>query len=393
VMEFSGASLMGAKVTGTISKGIVDPLVFEGEPTMFMLGMFSALVSASIWLLVATYFKLPVSTTHSIVGGVIGFTALAKGLDVLDWSQIAFIASSWVVSPILGGIIAYMLFFVINQFVLSSKTPLKQCYRFQPFLYGGCIAFMAMFLVYETIPNLDVKVPFYVYIIIPASLFLLVGLLVYYFWVPYLVSHEKDPLEDWELLAQTKEEPGTVMDSTSHTYELRLINKTFMPLQVLTSCLVAFAHGANDVANAAGPFAAILSVYNNGDVGEEVTTPIYLLIIGGVAIVVGLSTFGYRVLQTMGEKITHLDPPRGFSAEFSGSFTVLFASILGLPISTTHTLVGAISGVGLVKGLKSVNPTVIRNIFLSWMVTIPAGVLVSMAVFASLRPFLPDESY
>jgi len=250
---------------------------------------------------------------------------------------------------------------------------------------------MGVFLVYETFPNLGIKVPFWVeYIIIPFSLLAIVGTAVYFIWLPYLIRHEQDPVENLHLMK--KEEEGSLVTSASHIHERMLIDKTFMPLQVLTSCLVAFAHGANDVANAVGPFAAILSVYQEHKVTKEVNSPAYLLVVGGVGIVLGLSTFGYRVLQTMGEKITHLDPPRGFSAEFAGSFTVLFASILGLPISTTHTLVGAISGVGIVKGLGNVNPKIIRNIFISWMVTIPAGVLVSMAIFAALRPLLPNEN-
>jgi len=386
VMEFAGASLMGAKVTDTISKGIVDPMEFQDTPTLFMLGMFSALLSASIWLLVATYFKLPVSTTHSIVGGVIGFTVLEKGASVLNWEKIIFIASSWVVSPFLGGIIAFIVFYGLNRFILQTTNPVEQCYKWQPFLYGGCISIMGLFFVYETFPNLF-DVPFYVYIVVPFGLFLIVAALVFFVLVPYLIRHEEDPVDNLELLAPKKDAETSLL-STNMLQDRLIVYKTFMPLQVLTSCLVAFAHGANDVANAVGPFAAIISIYKNGAVTAEVDSPPWLLVAGGAGIVLGLSTFGYRVLQTMGEKITHLDPPRGFAAEFSGAFTVLFASILGLPISTTHTLVGAISGVGLVKGLKNVNPKIIRNIFLSWIVTIPAGVLLSMATFAALRPLL-----
>jgi len=388
-MEFVGASLMGSRVTNTISKGIVDPMVFQDEPTLFMLGMFSALLAASIWLLVATYFKLPVSTTHSIVGGVIGFTILDKGFDVLNWKQIIFIASSWVVSPILGSIIAFSLYYVLNRFVLRSRTPVEQCYKAQPLLYGVTIAIMGLFLVYETFPS-SWSIPIYAYVVIPIGLFIIVASVVYFFLVPFLMQIEEDLIENSEPLVPKgipEDEDGS-WASTNMVLDRMLIYKIFMPLQVLTSGLVAFAHGANDVANAVGPFAAIMSIYEDGQITAKVSAPFWLLIIGGVGIVIGLTTFGYRVLQTMGEKITHLDPPRGFSAEFAGAFTVLFASILGIPISTTHTLVGAISGVGLVKGLKNVNPKIIRNIFLSWMVTIPAGVFLSMGTFAALRPLV-----
>jgi PiT family inorganic phosphate transporter len=386
ICEFSGASLMGAKVTGTISKGIVDPQEFADNPDLFMAGMLSSLVGSSVWLLLATYFKLPVSTTHSIVGGIIGFTILEKGAHTLNWSKIAFIASSWIVSPLLGGIIAFILYYIVNRFILERKNALHWCYKFQPFLYGICAGFMGAFLVYETIPNLSKDIPLYVYIVVPVGLFIVVALLVKYFLVPYLIEHEQDAIESLAMM-DAKDEAGSIMSTNSH-FEQILVFKTFMPLQVLTSCLVAFAHGANDVANAVGPFTAILSVYQNHRVPDKVTTPHWVLLAGGVAIVLGLATLGYRVLYTMGEKITRLNPPRGFSAEFAGSFTVMFASIVGSPISTTHTLVGAISGVGLVKGFDQVNTKIIRNIVLSWIVTIPAGMLLSMGTFAVLRIYV-----
>eukprot|EP00026_Physarum_polycephalum_P007728 Phypoly_transcript_07793.p1 GENE.Phypoly_transcript_07793~~Phypoly_transcript_07793.p1 ORF type:complete len:415 (+),score=36.25 Phypoly_transcript_07793:39-1247(+) len=298
VMEFSGASLMGAKVTDTISKGIVEPKEFEGEPELFIAGMLSALVGSTSWLLLATWFKLPVSTTHSIVGGIIGFTVLEKGVRALNWQKIAFVASAWLVSPLMGGLIAFSLYFIINRFILARKNPLYWCYKLQPFLYGGCVAFMAAFLIYETLPNWGNNVvPFYVYIVIPIFLFFTVAVLVKYYLVPYLILHEQDAMENLAIMEANQDgEASASMMSTNSHFEHVLVFKTFMPLQVLTSALVAFAHGANDVSNAVGPFSAILSTYQNHKVPEESETKFWVLIAGGVAIVLGLATLGYRVL-------------------------------------------------------------------------------------------------
>ncbi|KAF0190609.1 MAG: inorganic phosphate transporter PiT family [Gammaproteobacteria bacterium] len=359
VFEFAGAFLAGGEVTATIRSGIVDSALFVDMPEVLIYGMLASLLAAGIWLLFASYFGWPVSTTHSIVGAIVGFGAVGVGMDAVHWSKIGEIVMSWVVSPLIAGVIAYLLFMSVQRIILDTPNPLESARRYVPvyiFIVGFIVALVTMFKglshIGLTLSNAE-----------SYGIAVAIGLAVMVWGIVVIRRIKIDVNADRE-------------------FHFANVERVFAVLMMVTACTMAFAHGSNDVANAVGPVAAIFSIVDSGGVvGQQAPTPPWILLLGGAGIVLGLAMYGRRVIETIGSGITELTPSRGFAATLAAAITVVFASATGLPISTTHTLVGAILGVGMARGIAALNLRIVRMIFLSWIVTLPAGALLSIAFF------------
>ena len=362
VFEFAGAFLVGGHVTETVRKGIVSTEVFQGSPEIFVLGMLSALIAAGVWLNLATYLGLPVSTTHSIIGSIVGFGLLVGGVSAIHWGRLFSVVMSWIISPLCGGLVGWATFTFIKRTVLTSWNPVRAARKIVPILIFPVATILVLSMLYKGLKNLKLDVPFNQALVIA----LLVGVLAH-FAMKLILAHK------------LKDIPRKRSDAFVQ------VEKIFAYLQIGTACYVAFAHGANDVANAIGPFAAIVSVFKSGDLAMKVPVPLWVLALGGAGIVVGLGTWGYKVIETIGKKITSMTPSRGFSAEFATATTVLVCSKLGLPVSTSHTLVGSVIGVGLARGMAALNLGVIRSIVNSWIITIPAAGVLTIMIFLVLK--------
>lgn len=363
VFEFCGAYLAGGEVTETIKSGIVDANMIS--PELMVLGMMSALLAAGTWLMIASTRGWPVSTTHSIVGAVIGFAAVGVSVDAVHWGGVGPIVASWVVTPMLAGIISFGLFTSVQKLIIDTDNPFKNAKRFVPmymFITGFMISLMTMTKGLKHV-GLDLS---------PGEGLLLsvgIGVAVMLLGIALLSRVHVD-------------------EEADKAFHFSSVEKVFAILMIFTACAMAFAHGSNDVANAVGPLAAIVEVIQSGGdiaVGAKATVPGWILLLGAIGIVVGLATYGYKVIATIGKEITELTPSRGFAAELAAATTVVSASGLGLPVSTTHTLVGAILGVGLARGIGALNLGMIGKIFLSWIVTLPVGALLSIIFFLILR--------
>ena len=370
VFEFAGAYLAGGEVTSTIRKGIIDSGVVASNPDLLVFGMMSALLSAGTWLLIASYFGWPVSTTHSIVGAIVGFAAIGIGFDVVEWPKVGSIAASWVVSPLLAGTIAFILFQSVRKLILESSDPFKNAKKYVP-LYMFLAAFVISMVTF--VKGLKhVGLSFSTQESLALSFIFAIVISLIGAWVLRTIDN------------QEKERNGTIFNG---------IERIFAVLMVFTACAMAFAHGSNDVANAIGPLAAIVSVIQSGgEVAAKSIVPAWVLLLGASGIVVGLSMLGYRVMMTVGRSITELTPSRGFAAELAAAGTVVVASGTGLPISTTHTLVGAVLGVGIARGgLEALNLKVVSKIILSWLVTLPVGAILSIIFFYMIRAIFLGE--
>ncbi len=367
VFEFSGAFLVGAPVASTISGGIVSVEAFRTavpDPMLLGIGMMAAVLGASVWLNVATYFGQPVSTTHAIIGGVIGFATISAGPACVKWGTMGWIAASWVVSPLVGGVMAFAIYrWGIRRFILESRHPVYKALIGMPLAIGVLVGIVAFSIVYKGLPklHLDLRLPWALAVAAAAGL------------VTCL------------LLA-------ALLSKRRHRHGVRLadryvvVERWFGLMQVATASYMAFAHGANDVANAVGPLATAVATFRDQVVtGKEVGVPTWLLAFGGVGIVIGLATYGYKVMEAIGRKITEITPTRGFSAQMATATTVLVFSKLGMPISTTFVIVGAVMGVGFARGFGAIDLKVIRRIFGSWVVTIPAAAIFSAVFYWILR--------
>ena len=356
--EFAGAFLAGSHVTDTIRKGMVDPSVFSNSPEVLMLGMLSAMLAAAVWLQAATHWGLPVSTTHSIVGAVVGFALVAAGADGINWSKVWQIVASWVISPVMGGVISYTVFIFVRNRILDSSAPIRAVKKNAPYLIFVLFAVLTLSMVYKGLKNLKMDLSIYEALgvaIVVGGISAAIGRIL----INRVKSDSQSPLGK----------------------ELSVVESVFRRLQIITACYMAFAHGANDVANAIGPLAAIFSIIKTRAVSMTVEVPIWILALGGAGIVIGLATWGYKIIETVGKKITELTPSRGFSAEFGAATTVLVCSKMGMPISTTHTLVGSIIGVGMARGMASLNMRVVRSIAYSWIITLPVAAVLSIIFY------------
>jgi len=379
ICEFAGAVLVGSHVTETVRKGIVNPVAITNVPglmegdaaTIFILGMTAALLSAAFWLHFSTKIGMPVSTTHSIVGAVAGFGIVAAGWSSVSWGKMTQIVLSWFISPIAGGLIAYIIFQFISKFILGQRKPAKAAIRFTPIIVFFLFFTVILATIFKGLKNVIGSIPW-----LTENVSFVIALV---FGLAAAVVSRK-------LLERRLKDKSKL----PLAQQLELIEKIYAPLVVISSCSVAFAHGANDVANAVGPLAAIVNILQQGSVEMKVGIPFWILALGGAGIVFGLSTYGYKVMHTVGTEITEITPSRGVAADIAATFTVLVCTRMKLPISTTHTLVGAILGIGLARGLAGINSQITRKIFGSWLLTVPAAAIVAILLYLVEHYFFFD---
>ena len=363
IFEFAGAFIAGGNVTSTIRKGIVDPSSLVDQPEILVFGMLAALLAAAVWLMVASWRGWPVSTTHSIVGALIGFAIAGIGMDAVQWGKVGQIAASWVISPALGGFLAFLLMMSIRKVILNTEHPFESAKRWGPayvFLVGFIISLVTMF---KGLKHLKLELT-------TSESF--IGAVIFGLILAFI---------SWILMRKIQ-----VDKEADRDYHFASVEKIFVPMMVFTACAMAFAHGSNDVANGIGPLAAVVSIIKSGgDVAQKAELPLWILIMGGTGIVLGLATLGYKVMQTIGTRITQLTPSRGFCATLAAASTVVLASRIGLPVSTTHIAVGAVIGVGLARGVGAIDLRVIGGIVVSWLVTLPVGGILAALFFFTLK--------
>ncbi|KAK1419984.1 hypothetical protein QVD17_29464 [Tagetes erecta] len=385
VLEFSGALLMGGHVTSTMQKGILVANVFQGKDSLLFVGLLSSLAAAGTWLQVASFYGWPVSTTHCIVGSMVGFGLVYGGPGAVFWSSLARVTSSWVISPVIGAAVSFLVYKCIRRFVYSAPNPGEAAAAAAPIAVfaGVTLITFAAFPLSNKLPIAVAQAlgcgtlgAFLVNNIIRKQL----GHLLAKAKSAHHEPHDESTPKSLGFLSDIAGPTGT---------QLEIVYGVFGYMQVLSACFMSFAHGGNDVSNAIGPLAAALSILQGGATGGEIVIPLDVLAWGGFGIVAGLMMWGYRVIATIGKKITELTPTRGFAAEFAAASVVLFASKLGLPISATHTLVGAVMGVGFARGLNSVRAETVREIVTSWVVTIPVGAVFAVVYTWILTKFLP----
>lgn len=363
IFEFAGAFIAGGNVTATIRKGIIDPSSVVNQPEILVFGMLAALLAAAIWLMIASSRGWPVSTTHTIVGAVIGFAVVGIGVDAVQWGKVAEIAASWVVSPLLGGIIAFLLMMSIRKLILNTENPFQSARRWGPgyiFLVGFTISLVTLF---KGLSHLNIEMTVAMSFLVAVVFGLVLAAV------------------GWALINRVHVDPAADRD-----FHFASVEKVFTPMMIFTACAMAFAHGSNDVANGIGPLAAVISiVQSGGEVTQKAALPLWILVLGGTGIVVGLATMGYRVMKTIGSGITQLTPSRGYCATLAAAATVVLASRTGLPVSTTHIAVGAVIGVGLARGVGAIDLRVIGGIIVSWLVTLPIGGVLAAIFFFTLK--------
>jgi len=419
ILEFSGAFFVGSHVSETVRKGIIDSQSFINQPVLLVYGMLAAMLAAAAWLQFASYYGWPISTTHSIVGAIIGFGVVVGGLSAVHWEKVGAIVLSWVISPLLSGTIAFFLFGFIRKQVFDSAKPVLKAKQLTPYLVFFVFSILSLVMVFKGLKNLHLDLPLTQALLIAGSIGL-VAAVVSHFLVKNIQdipdevetlppswslsvgldradknlkkalessSAEMQPeLEDiLERVGRMREEVKQRVESEQEVVTYQKVERIFIYLQILSAGFVAFAHGANDVANAIGPLAAVINIVKTGTVAMKSAVPTWVLALGGIGIIIGLATWGWRVIETVGKRITDLTPTRGFSAEFSAAVTIVLASKLGIPISTTHTLVGAVLGVGLARGLEALDLRTVRDIVISWVVTIPVGAGLTILFFYLFR--------
>ncbi|MGI9513950.1 MAG: inorganic phosphate transporter [Anderseniella sp.] len=363
VFEFGGAALAGGHVTRTIRKGIIDPSSITQNPEILLFGMLAALLAAAVWLMIASSRGWPVSTTHSIVGAVVGFAIAAIGLEAVEWGKISQIVASWVVSPLLGGAISFVLMLSIRRFILNASHPFEAAQRWGPvyvFLVGFIISLVTIF---KGLKHLNIELGGPASFGVAAVIGL--GIAIIGYVLIHRVKVDKQAEKDFHYAS---------------------VEKVFVPMMLFTACGMAFAHGSNDVANGVGPMAAVVGlVQSGGEVAQKSELPLWILMVGGFGIVVGLATYGYKVMRTIGTKITELTPTRAFCATMAAAITVVLASRTGMPVSTTHIAVGGVVGVGMARGIGAIDLRVIGGIVMSWIITLPIGGVLAALFYYTLR--------
>ncbi len=363
IFEFAGAFIAGGQVTKTIRKGIIDPSTITGNPEFLVYGMLAALLAAAIWLMVASARGWPVSTTHTIIGAIVGFAMVGIGLDAVNWGKIGNIVASWLVSPLVGGTIALLLMISIRKLILDTEEPFEKAKLWGPvyvFLVGWIVGLVTLF---KGLKHLKLELTGLQSVVAATVIGIILAII-----GRLLINRVK------------------VDKEAEKDYHYASVEKVFVPLMIFTAAAMAFAHGSNDVANAIGPLAAVVSiVQSGGEVVQKAGLPLWILALGGVGIVVGLATMGYKVMETIGTKITELTPTRGYCATLAAATTVVLASKTGLPVSTTQIAVGAVMGVGLARGVGAIDLRVVGGIILSWFVTLPAGGILAALIFFLLK--------
>lgn len=363
VFEFLGAVLAGGHVTTTIRKGIIDPSSIINEPQILVYGMLASLLAAAVWLMVASAKGWPVSTTHSIVGAIVGFAVVGIGIDAVSWGKITKVVASWIISPLVGGTISFLLVMSVRKLILQTDNPLANAKKYAPayvFLVGFVISLVTLF---KGLKHLKVDLSVGESFLVAAGIGGIASFL------------------GWLLIKRVEFD-----EKSDRKFHFAGVEKVFTPLMLFTACSMAFAHGSNDVANGIGPLAAVFSIVDSGgEVMQKSPLPLWILLLGGGGIVLGLVTLGYKVMLTVGKRITELTPSSGFCAELAAATTVVLASRTGIPVSTTHILVGAVFGIGLARGIGALDLRVVFNIIVSWVVTLPASGFMSAFFFFTLK--------
>ena len=354
ILNIVGAAFLGSHVTNTIRKGIVSTEVLS-DPHLALIGAFSALLAASLWVSFATWKSLPVSTTHSIVGAMIGFGIMAGGFSVINWGKLGAVVLSWVISPIFSLVIAFVMFKIIVKLILSKKDAIVWAFKLAPYFIGITSFVVVLSFLFKTPLGKRFAIDTYSALLIALIMSAIIGFTGLKI-LRYLLANKFNGVEE-----------------------------IFRRIQIGTSCYVALAQGANDVANAIGPLAVIYFLVKTGSVGAKVPVPLFLLLFGGIGIALGIAMAGHRVMGTIGTKITTLTNTRGFAVDFAAATTVLIASKLGLPVSTTHAAVGGVFGVGIARGFEAVNFSIVFQIMLYWVLTVPAAAITSMVIFKLLQ--------
>jgi len=363
VFEFLGAVLAGGHVTTTIRKGIIDPSSIINEPQILVYGMLASLLAAAVWLMVASAKGWPVSTTHSIVGAIVGFAVVGIGIDAVSWGKITKVVASWIISPLVGGTISFLLVMSVRKLILQTDNPLANAKKYAPayvFLVGFVISLVTLF---KGLKHLKIDLSVGESFLVAAGIGGIASFL------------------GWLLIKRVKFD-----EKADQKFHFASVEKVFTPLMLFTACSMAFAHGSNDVANGIGPLAAVFSIVDSGgEVMQKSPLPLWILLLGGGGIVLGLVTLGYKVMLTVGKRITELTPSSGFCAELAAATTVVLASRTGIPVSTTHILVGSVFGIGLARGIGALDLRVVFNIIVSWVVTLPASGFMSAFFFFTLK--------
>ena len=363
VFEFLGAVLAGGHVTTTIRKEIIDPSGIVDNPEILIYGMLASLLASAVWLMIASAKGWPVSTTHSIVGALVGFALVGIGPEAVYWTKITSVVLSWIVSPLVGGTISFLLVMSTRKLIFNTDNPLKNAKKYAPayiFLVGFIISLVTIF---QGLTHLHIDLTTTQSFLLAVCFGLFTAFLGWYF--VHNIKEDRQANKDFNFAS---------------------VEKVFTPMMLFTACSMAFAHGSNDVANGIGPVAAVVSIVSSGgEVMQKSALPLWILLMGGGGIVLGLITLGYKVMQTIGKKITELTPSRGFCAELAAAITVVIASRTGMPISTTHVLVGAVMGVGLARGVGALDLRVVLNILISWLITLPVGAGLAMLFFFTLK--------
>jgi PiT family inorganic phosphate transporter len=358
VLNIVGAVFIGSHVTNTIRKGIVSTDILS-DPHVALVGALSALLAAALWVSFATWKALPVSTTHSIVGSMIGFGIVAGGFSVIQWGKLGAVVLSWIISPVFAMAIGFFMFKIIVKFILSKEESARRALKLSPLFIGLAVFVVVLSFLFKTPLGKKLALEWYQALAAAVVFAGLCGLGGYGLMRRILIRHMEDGAEE-----------------------------IFRKIQIGTSCYVALAQGANDVANAIGPLAVIYFLVKTGTVGAKVPVPVFLLLFGGIGIACGIGMAGHRVMDTIGKKITTLTNTRGFAVDFAAATTVMVASKLGLPVSTTHAAVGGVMGVGMARGMEAVNFRIIMKIVIFWVLTVPAAAATSMGIFMLLRIWL-----
>ena len=363
IFEAAGAYLAGGEVTETIKSGIIDTTQFINQPEVLVFGMMAALFASGAWLLIASKMGWPVSTTHSIIGAVVGFSCVTAGFHSVDWSNIKNIVGSWFITPVIAGLLAYAIFISTQKLIFDTESPLKNAQKYGPYYMGLTIFILCIVTLTKGLKHVGLN--------LTGTENILLSLIISLFGIVYCYFYFRSSKFKFKML-----EGGAFSG----------VEKVFSILMLMTACAMAFAHGSNDVANAIGPLSAVVAIIeSDGQIINDAPLAWWILPLGASGIMVGLIVMGYKVMATIGTGITDLTPSRGFAAQFATAMTVVVASGTGLPISTTQTLVGAVLGIGFARGIAAINLTVIRNIFVSWVVTLPAGALFSIIIYYLLQ--------
>lgn len=436
--EFTGAVLMGSQVTDTVRKTIVDIDIFRNNPGILMLGMLCANLSSAIWLTIATYFKLPVSTTHSIIGGILGFSLVYGSKSAIKWKKIIFIFSGWIISPLIAGIISYIIFWVILKFIFKSHKPYEYTLILFPILTFFTFFINVLFIIYKGTPNLDLdKIELWKCMLISISVGFITSLMAQFMYLPYIkkqinkinenevsntVILENTRTDSYIATIETNENNYIYSNDKSIEFNINEAENYIQKLkgnknskkidtlhdnafviepkseklcnwiQIITACFSSFAHGSNDVANSIAPLATIYSIYKTDNIVDKSEVPIWILLLGGIGIVFGLATWGYKIINRMGKELTKVTPSRGFIIELAAATTVIIASRAKIPVSTTHCQVGSILGCGMVGGKKNIQWKLLKSILFSWLITLPVTGIISALLF-SFGYYSPHSFY